>query len=95
MITPMLTLPMSTNDYFTIKNFAIMKGDEITVLITYLEEEEKEEEAALGSYHMLAPANYTVNDSNYSVALEQLTNFQERRRWFTTRPRRSWPSTVS
>lgn len=76
MITPMLTLPMSTNDYFTIKNFAIMKGEEITVLITYLEEEEKEEEAALGSYHMLAPANYTVNDSNYSVALEQLTNFQ-------------------
>ena len=76
MITPMLALPMNTNDYFTIKNFAVMKGDEITVLITYLDEEEKAAEAAMGSYKMLAPANYTVNDSNYSVALEQLTNFQ-------------------
>ena len=76
MITPMLALPMNTNDYFTIKNFAVMKGDEITVLITYLDEEDKAAEAAMGSNKMLAPANYTVNDSNYSVALEQLTNFQ-------------------
>lgn len=76
MVTPMLTLPMNTNDYFTIKNFAIMKGSDITVLLTYLDEEEKEAEASLGSYKMLAPANYTVNDSNYSVALEQLTSFQ-------------------
>ena len=76
MITPMLTYPMSTNDYFTVKNFAVMKGDDITVLITYLEEDEKEAEAALGSYKMLAPANYNVNDSNYSVALEKLTSFQ-------------------
>jgi hypothetical protein len=76
MITPMLTLPMSTNDYFTIKNFAVMKGEEITVLITYLNEEEKAAEASTSAYKMLAPANYTVNDSSYSIALEVLTNFQ-------------------
>ncbi|MGN1127718.1 MAG: DUF4340 domain-containing protein [Candidatus Flemingiibacterium sp.] len=76
MITPMLTMPMQTNDYFTVKNFAVLKGEDIQIMITYLEEEEKEAEAALGSYKMLAPANYTVNDSNYSVALETLTSFQ-------------------
>ncbi len=76
MITPMLTLPMNTNDYFTIKNFAVTKGEDITVLVTYLDEEQKEAEASLSAYKMLAPANYTVNDSNYSIVLEKLTAFQ-------------------
>ncbi len=76
MITPMLALPMNTNDYFTIKNFAVMEDDNVNILITYLDEEEKAAEASLSAYKMLAPANYTVNDSGYSVALEQLTSFQ-------------------
>lgn len=76
MITPTLTLPMSTNDYFTIKNFAVVKGDEVKIMITYLDEDEKEDEASMSSYKMLAPANYTVNDSNYSLALETLTSFE-------------------
>ena len=76
MITPTLALPMQTNDYFTVKNFAILKGDELKVMITYLDEEEKAAEASMSSYKMLAPANYTVNDSNYSIALEVLTAFE-------------------
>lgn len=76
MITATLALPMSTNDYFTVKNFAVLKGDEIKIMITYLDEEEKEDEASMSSYKMLAPANYTVNDSNYSLALEVLTAFE-------------------
>ncbi len=76
MITPTLALPMNTNDYFTVKNFAVLKGDEIKIMITYLDEEEKESEASMSSYKMLAPANYTVNDSNYSIALEVLTAFE-------------------
>ena len=76
MITPTLALPMQTNDYFTVKNFAILKGGELKIMITYLDEEEKEAEASMSSYKMLAPANYTVNDSNYSVALEVLTAFE-------------------
>ncbi len=76
MITPTLTLPMSTNDYFTVKNFAVLKGDEVKIMITYLDEEEKADEASMSSYKMLAPANYTVNDTNYSIALETLTAFE-------------------
>lgn len=75
-ITPMLTFPMNTNDYFTIENFTIMKGEDITVMLTYLDEEEKEAEASMSAYKMLAPASYTVNDSNYSLALEVLTAFE-------------------
>ncbi|MCI8386948.1 MAG: DUF4340 domain-containing protein [Clostridiales bacterium] len=76
MITPMLSLPMQTNDYFTVKNFAIMKGNDVSVLLTYLDEDERAAEAAMSAYKMLAPANYTVNSTNYSVALEALTSFQ-------------------
>ncbi len=94
MITPMITYPMQTNDYFTIKNFTIMETPEaveapaegeapaeestadIKIMVTYLNEEEKEAEASMGAYKMLAPASYTVNDSNYSVVLEKLVSFQ-------------------
>jgi len=76
MITPTLALPMNTNDYFTIENFTIMQGEDIKIMITYLDEEEKAKEASMSAYKMLAPASYTVNDSNYSIALEVLTAFQ-------------------
>jgi len=76
MITPTLALPMNTNDYFTIENFTIMQGEDINIMITYLDEEEKAAEASMSAYKMLAPAHYTVNDSNYSIALEVLTAFQ-------------------
>ena len=76
MITPTLALPMNTNDYFTIKNFTIMDGDEVSIMLTYLDEEEKEAAASMSAYKMLAPANYTVNDGSYSIALEVLTAFQ-------------------
>ncbi len=74
MITPALVLPMNANDYFTLENFTIMKDDEVSVMITFLDEEEKVEAGSLSAYRMLAPANYTVNESNYSQALQALAS---------------------
>ncbi len=76
MITAMLALPMSTNDYFMIENFTIVKEKEPVVCVTYLDEEAMAAEAALTSYKMLYPAGYTVNSGNYSVVLNAITSFQ-------------------
>lgn len=75
MITAMVTLPMNTNDYFTIKNFAVMQGDSVTVMLTYLNAEEKEAAASTSAYKMMYPADYAVNTTSYTTVLEVLTNF--------------------
>lgn len=75
LITPMLTLPMSQNDYFMIKNFIVADSEEPIVAITFLEEEEKNALAMTSAYRMLYPSNYSVNSSNYSEVLQVLTNF--------------------
>ncbi|MBQ8551289.1 MAG: DUF4340 domain-containing protein [Clostridia bacterium] len=75
MITAMLTLPMNTNDYFTIKNFAVMQGDDVNIMLTYLDEEAKEAAASTSAYQMIYPAGYAVNTTSYTTVLEVLTNF--------------------
>ena len=75
MITPILTLPMEQNDYFMIDKFTLMRGKDIALQITYLDEEEQKAAAAITAYKMLAPANYSVNSTNYITALESLMNF--------------------
>ncbi len=75
MITPMLTLPMNANDYFTIQNFAVMQGDNLNVMITFLDEEGKKEIASTSAYHMIYPSNYSVNTISYSTVLEVLKSF--------------------
>lgn len=75
LITPMLTLPMSQNDYFMIKNFILTDSEEPIVAITFLEDEEKEALAMTSAYRMLYPSNYSVNSTSYSEVLQVLTNF--------------------
>lgn len=75
MITPMLTIPMAANDYFTIRNFAVMQGSEVSIMITYLTEEEKEADAATSAYKMIYPSGYAVNSTAYSDMLQVITSF--------------------
>lgn len=72
LVTPSLILPMNQNDYFTVKNFAIMKGDELQLVIDYVKSENTGEVGGQTSYVMLYPANYAVNTTNYSTALSTL-----------------------
>lgn len=76
LITPTLALPMSQADYYTIKNFAVVKDDEITVLLTFLDEDKKNELGMDSSYYMIYPTAYSVNSTSYSEVLTVLTNFQ-------------------
>ena len=75
MITPILTLPMKQNDYFMIDKFTLMRGKDIALQITYLDEQEQKAAAATTAYKMLAPANYAVNSMNYLTALESIMEF--------------------
>ncbi len=75
MITPTLTLPMNQNDYFTIKNFSVIQGQDVNVMITYLNEEEKAALAATNAYYMIYPSGYAVHATNYSTVVEVLNNF--------------------
>ncbi len=75
MITPILTLPMQQNDYFMIKKFTLMRGTEIALQVTYLDEAEQKAAASTTAYKMLAPGNYAVNSTNYLTALETMMSF--------------------
>lgn len=75
LITPMLTLPMSQNDYFMIENFIVANSEEPIIAITFLDEEEKEAAAMTSAYKMLYPSNYTVNSTSYSEVLQVLMDF--------------------
>lgn len=76
MLTPKLALTMAQNDYFMIKKFTLMRGEETALQIIYLNEEEQKAAAAITAYKMLAPANYSVNSTNYLTALESIMEFK-------------------
>ncbi len=71
-ISPMLALPMAQNDYFMIEKFTLMRGKDVALQVTYLDEAEQAAAAAISAYKMLAPADYAVNTTNYLTALESL-----------------------
>lgn len=80
MITPQITLPMSENDYFALKDFTLLKNGEREVTISFFSAnevppEELKTENAAGVYKMLYPTNYEVNTVNYATALETFINF--------------------
>lgn len=76
LVTPSLILPMNQSDYFTVKNFAIMKGNELQVVIDYIKNENTEDVGGQNSYVMLHPASYAVNTTNYSNVLSTLMELQ-------------------
>ena len=71
-ISPMLALPMAQNDYFMIEKFTLMRGKDVALQVTYLDEAEQAAAASISAYKMLAPADYAVNTTNYVTALESL-----------------------
>ncbi len=75
MLTPRLALTMAQNDYFMIRKFTLMRGDETALQVMYLDEEEQKAAAAITAYKMLAPANYSLNSTNYLTALEAIMDF--------------------
>lgn len=75
LITPILSYPLSTATYYMIDNFYLYRDGDIVVWIDFLTGEEMDDAAAIGSYVMLYPADYTPNSNNYDLILQKLAAF--------------------
>ena len=77
LITPILSMPISSTQYYTTKDFWIMKNGELFVHIDYLTEDEKKQLGAMENavYVMKYPTNYTPSTTNYDTILQTFVNF--------------------
>ncbi len=78
-VTPMLVFPASQSNYFTVKNFMIIKDGERFVQLTSNTKESVDEEGEkfeeLINYEMVYPANYSVS-SKYDALLQRFEDFE-------------------
>jgi len=76
LITPILSYPVSTTDYYTTEDFYINRDGEPFVWIDYLTEEEKAETASTAIYQMKFPTSYETSSTNYDTILQSFADFQ-------------------
>lgn len=74
MVTPILTYPLGTTDYYMVENFYLADHDVVKLAVTYLDEEQRAKLAQDSPYLMVYPANYTVS-STYETLLQTFMNF--------------------
>ncbi len=74
-IMPILSYPIATNTYFMVDDFYLYRDGDVVVWIDFLTGEEMNDAAAMGSYVMKYPADYTPNTTNYDTILQKLSNF--------------------
>ena len=74
-ITPILSYPLSTSNYYMIDNFYLYRAGDVVVWIDFLTGEEMDDAASLGTYVMYYPAEYTPNTTNYDTILQKLAAF--------------------
>lgn len=78
-IVPNLLPSMEVGEYLSVKDFAVIDGEKVKVMITYLNSEESKAEgieSAGGSFKMLKPANYAVDSTTYTHVLEQINGLK-------------------
>ncbi len=74
MITPILTYPLGTTDYYMVENFYIANRDDVQLSVTFLDEEERAKLAQDSPYLMVYPASYGVS-TTYETVLQTFMNF--------------------
>jgi len=74
MITPILSYPLKTNDYFTVRDFYILEGEEYKIWVDYVEENKEIDAPNTTCYVMKAPGQY-IPSSGYETMLQKFTNF--------------------
>lgn len=76
LMTPLLTVGMSTNDYFQATNFTIWHGEDLFLRIANVPDEEKSDPEAIVECEMLYPSPYQPNDSLYFEVLYNMIALQ-------------------
>lgn len=77
LITPILSYPVSSTQYYTTKDFWIKRNGEMFVHIDYLTEEERAQFAAAENrvYIMKHPTSYEPSSTNYDTILQTFAEF--------------------
>lgn len=74
LITPILAYPLGQTDYFTVRDFYIMHGEEIKLWVDYIAEGVQTDQPNTTFYEMKSPANY-IPSTNYETILQTFIKF--------------------
>ncbi len=75
-VTPLLSLPTASDDYYKIERFVIGVDGETFIAIEYMDEAERAKTASTTFYKMLEPGDYVPSSSNYDVVLKTFNAFE-------------------
>jgi hypothetical protein len=74
LITPILAFPLKQNDYFTVRDFYIIHGEETKIWVDYIADGVQVDQPNTTFYEMKVPANY-IPSTNYETVLQTFINF--------------------
>lgn len=74
-VQPILSLPVSENDYFMTTQFTLTVDGKVLVSCGYLPEEERIATASTSTYKMFVPENYVPSTTNYGNILRKFISF--------------------
>ena len=74
-VTPILSLPVKENDYFSTEVFTLTVDGEVLVSCGYMTDAERADTASVSTYKMFVPENYTPSTDNYGKILQKFTSF--------------------
>ncbi len=64
-VTPLLSMPTKSDDYYKIERFTLGKDGETFIAIEFMDEQERIKTASTSYYKMLEPGDYVPSSSNY------------------------------
>ncbi|MBQ4602221.1 MAG: DUF4340 domain-containing protein [Clostridia bacterium] len=70
-ITPLLSMPTKSDDYYKIENFTLGKDGETFIAIDFMDEQERIKTASTTYYKMLVPGDYVPSSSNYDHIIKK------------------------
>ncbi|MBR4880550.1 MAG: DUF4340 domain-containing protein [Clostridia bacterium] len=70
-VTPLLSMPTNSDDYYKIERFTLGKGGETFIAIEFMDENERAKTASTTYYRMLEPGDYVPSSSNYDHIIKK------------------------
>ena len=75
-VTPLLSLPVGDNDYFSTEVFTLTVDGEVLVSCGYMSDAERMDTASVSTYKMFVPENYVPSTDNYGKILQKFIEFK-------------------
>lgn len=75
LITPVLAIPLASNDYFTVRDFFLLHGEDYVIWVDYVADGIELDAPNTTCYEMKYPGKY-IPSGGYETMLQTFTNFQ-------------------